>query len=103
MKLSKTQQMALDDAKRQIDKARRYDYPEWLRATDHYFQPEDREQAWKKAVAEGYMKDYWQMHRDGIALLHCNSKTIERLEKLGYIKIIVDGRRWTDKVKVLNY
>ena len=104
MKLSKAQMEVMADAKRQIDEARSMDYPEWLKHGNDYY--EDHEDAWKKAIAEGRFKKYWENKRNGIALTHCNSRTLEKLEEYGLIKIIEDSKGeqfGIDTVQVLNY
>jgi hypothetical protein len=103
-KLSKAQQEVMDHAKRKIDKARSMDYPTWLKASDSYY--DYHEKQWKKAVEEGYLKEYWEDARNGIVLTHCNSKTLWKLEEFGLIEIIEDStgdRCGIDTVKVLNY
>ena len=115
MKLSKAQTEVMERAKKDIDKARAMDYPEWLRETDHYFQvpkwadgelKEYIDERWRKAVEEEYHKKYWEDERNGIVLTHCNSRTLAKLEQLGLIEIIEDSNGQTfgiDTVKVLNY
>ena len=100
-KLSKAQQKVMDEAKRDIDEARKMDYPEWLASHSSI-----RESSLAKCIAEGYLKESWEEHRNGIVLTHCNSKTLIKLEELGLIEIIEDskGRSYgIDTVKVLNY
>lgn len=100
MKLSKVQQSVLDEAKEEIDTARRLDYPEWLKLQhipDHRFQ---------KALEDGYLKHYWENNRKSVVLTQCNSRTIKKLEELGLIEIIEDsnGHHFgIDTIKVLNY
>jgi len=112
MKLSKAQNEVMTMAKKQIDEARKYDYPEWLKETNSWYQVDEneseeykafKEKAYRDAVNEGRHKKYWQMHKEGIAFVECNSRTIQKLEKLGLIEIIEDGRSYTDVIKVLNY
>ena len=109
MKLSKTMQAVLDHAKCDIDLARKLNYPEWLMATNHCFQNTDSEywqKQYKKALAEEYLKKYWEMHRNAEVLTHCSSHTIRALEKRGLIEIIEDSVETggsIDVVKILNY
>lgn len=106
MKLSKVQQEVLDHAKTEIDLARKLDYPDWLKATDHYFQPENRSEALQEAIEKECRKKYWENDRKGIVLTHCSSHTIRALEKRGLIEIIEDSIETggsIDVVKVLNY
>lgn len=104
MKLSKAQETVMEDAKRQIDEAQSMDYPEWLKHGNGYY--EDHEDAWNKAVAKCYLKEYWEEHRNGIVLTHCNSRTLAKLEEYGLIKIIEDSKGeqfGIDTVQILNY
>jgi len=104
MKLSKAQEKVMEDAKKQIDEARSMDYPEWLKHGNGYY--EDHEDAWNKAVAKCYLKKYWEEHRNGIALTHCNSRTLAKLEEYGLVKIIEDSKGeqfGIDTVQILNY
>ena len=112
MKLSKAQNEVMTMAKKQIDEARKYDYPEWLKETNSWYQVDEneseeykafKEKAYRDAVNEGHHKEYWEMARNGIGIVNCNSRTIQTLEKLGLIEIIEDGRSHTDLIKVLNY
>lgn len=101
-KLSAAQQKVLDDAKREVDQARELDYPEWLRATSKSI----RADAIDRMIAEGYLKEYWEAHRRGEVLTHCNSKTLYKLAEYGLVEIIEDstGQDYgIDTIKVLNY
>jgi len=103
-KLSKAQQAVMDMAKKNIDKARTMDYPEWLKDMNSYY--DNHEDALKEAVAKGRYKDYWMDGRNGIVLTHCNSRTLIKLEEMGLIEIIEDSNGQPygiDKIKVLNY
>lgn len=100
MKLTNAQQEVMDDAIRQIDTARALDYMEWLHNQATAIRDLD------DAVAREYLKEYWEKHREGLALTHCSSATLRNLEKRGLIEIIRDsaGERYgLDWVKVLNY
>ena len=104
MKLSNAQKYLLNWAKAKIDKARSMDYPTWLRADQHVFQY--NEEAWKKAVEEEYLKEYWERARDAVVLMSCNNRTLHKLQEFGLIEIIDDstGKRYgIDTIKVLNY
>lgn len=103
-KLSNTQQKVLDHVRTQIDVAREHDYPEWLLATIERFK--DNEEAYSKAIAVEYLKDIWEIARQGIALTDCSSNTIRALEKRGFIEIVEDAcndRDGIDKVRLLKY
>ena len=91
MKLSKAQQKVMDEARKEIDYARTNTLYEWAGAL--------------KSVAEDY-REYYENNRNGIVLTRCNSKTLEKLEKLGLIEILYDSKNkkdGIDHVKVLNY
>ena len=115
MKLSKAQSQVMEHLKEQIDEARNLEYPEWLKANTSYFnapkwaddeQKKAIEMRFQNAVAEGYQKDWWEKHRDGIALVECNTRTLRKLEGFGLIEIIRDSTGEVggiDIVKVLNY
>ena len=104
MKLSKAQANVMMKAKKDIDMARSMDYAEWLKETESYFQT--HEESYQKAVAEEYLKEYWEDGRKGIVLVSCNSRTLSRLEEMGLIEIVYDSNGETfgiDTIKVLNY
>lgn len=108
MKLSKTQEQVLADAKKDIDKARSLSYPEWLKAENHFYQcgNEYNQKCYREAVEKEEMKKYWEEHRNGIVLTHCNTKTLQKLESYGLIEIIYDSTGdyyGIDTIKVLNY
>lgn len=101
MKLSKAQQEVMDQAKADIDFARKVSYKEWLKKASR-IHDEDLDDA----VANGYLKEYYDEERQGIVLTQCNSRTLRKLEELGLIQIIKDACGTTygiDTVKVLNY
>ena len=101
MKLSNAQQKIMDKAKADIDFARKTDYPEWLGKNSCV-----REDAFEKAVEEGYLKEYWEAERRAEVLTHCNTKTLRKLVEYGLIEIIEDstGENYgIDTIKVLNY
>lgn len=108
MKLSKTQEQVLAHAKKDIDKARSLSYPEWLKTVNCFYQcdGEYHQKCYREAVEKEEMKNYWEDHRNGIVLTHCNTKTLQKLESCGLIEIICDstGEYYgIDTVKVLNY
>lgn len=108
MKLSKTQEQVLAHAKKDIDKARSLSYPEWLKAENHFYQCDNEyhQKCYREAVEKEEMKKYWEEHRNGIVLTHCNTKTLQKLESYGLIEIIYDSTGedfGIDTIKVLNY
>lgn len=123
MKLSKAQVKVLEQAKKDIDRARSMDYPEWLMDTNSYYQipewaedetsphynprcAEMKRKKFAEAVEREEDKEYWQRERDGIVLTRCNSKTIKKLEEYGLVKIIYDSNGESygiDTVQILNY
>lgn len=111
MKLSEAQTRVIEKAKRDIDMARecatyeeyfmKYEAPHCNAAynTPEKFKARDID-SWN------YYKKYWEEHKDGIVLTHCNSRTLVKLEQYGLIEIITDsnGQEYgIDKIKVLNY
>lgn len=108
MKLSKTQEQVLAQAKKDIDEARNLSYPEWLKAGNSFYQcgNEYHQKCYREAVEREEMKHYWEDHRNGIVLTHCNTKTLQKLESCGLIEIVRDSTGeyfGIDTIKVLNY
>ena len=103
-KLTNAQQNVLDKAKADIDLARNLGYAEWILETHKSFQKKYIDEA----IETESLKHYWEDHRNGIVLTHCNSKTLEKLESFGLIEIIHDSKNdktgyGIDEIKVLNY
>lgn len=104
MKLSNAQEKVMMKAKKDIDMARSMEYAEWLKETHSFYQT--HEDAYQKAMSEGYLKEYWEDGRKGIVLASCNSRTLAKLEEMGLIEIVYDSNGETfgiDTIKVLNY
>ena len=99
MKLSKTQEKVLNELKEDIDVARNNSYEDWMWATNKGTRTDYIE----KWIKEENFKDYWEKYRKGIVLALANTKTLEKLEKEGLIKIIEVGGKMPDWVEVLNY
>lgn len=101
-KLTKTQSEVLEYAKKQIDTARALTYREWFLETEKYYRPD-----WiEKAIQERQFANVYEDRKNGIVYTHCNSRTLKKLESLGYIEIIEDSTGESygiDVVKVLNY
>lgn len=100
MKLSKAQQEVLNQAKKDIDLARKFDnHIDWLisRYGEHLAERMSKRPIWEKS---------WEEEKNGIVSTSCNSKTLKVLERNGLIEIIRDsnGERFgLDTIKVLNY
>jgi len=109
MTLSKTQQQVMEKAKREIDEARTYEtYEEYFLATNHCNNDYNTPDKYKEKDLNGWegSKAYWHWVREAKVLTHCNSKTLEKLEKLGLIEILklTTGEHYgIDLIKVLNY
>ena len=84
MKLSKAQQKVMDEAIKDINEARTMDFESWFRKKIDWCQPQARE-----SYRDAYMA-HWNNRKNGIVLTHCNSKTLVKLEELGFIEIIED-------------
>ena len=109
MKLSKAQQEVLDQAKASIDFARSATYFDWLKKAYRLETDEDcmrNIEESKKYFGYDYGARRYEEDRNGITIVHCNSKTLYKLEELGLIEIIEDSKGQTygiDTIKVLNY
>jgi len=109
VKLSNTQQAVMDNAKRQIDEARAYEtYEEYFLSTNNCNSSFNTPEKYKAKDLKGWetYKRYWEREREGIVLTHVNSKTIEKLQKLGLIEILrvsTNENMGIDTIKVLNY
>ena len=97
--LSKTQIEVLDFAKKQIDKARNNDFETWCGRNYKYL---DEYEGYREKLENTY-----ENALNGIVSVNCNSRTIRKLEKDGYIEIIYDSANAKglgfDFIKVLNY
>lgn len=103
-KLTKAQNEVLEDAKKHIDKARTLTYREWLIDMNSYYLY--HEDALEEAIQKQEYANYYENEKNGIVLTHCNSRTLKKLESLGYIEIIEDSTGESygiDVIKVLNY
>jgi len=115
MKLTKAQEKVITKAKADIDRARTLSYPEWIKTQNSYFvtreeDPEETKQiinaALQKAIDEKYLYDYWENGRKGVVCMHCNTRTLKKLEEYGIIEIIEDSTGQSfgiDVIKLLNY
>lgn len=109
-KLSKAQQEILNKATQEITEARSCStYEEYFlkfqapRYNSGYNTPEK----YKSRDPKGWerQKQYWENLLQGVTLTYCNTKTIQKLETLGYIKILEDANRircGCDVIRVLN-
>ena len=97
MKLTESQEKVLEQAKRDIDEARKYkDFDSWLEARRSYIVE-------KNTRAYDLYKMCWEKARDGMPLVSANTATIKALEKKGFIEIIEIGGRFPDRVRVIGY
>jgi hypothetical protein len=98
-KLTQTQQNILDGIKEKIKKAKAHEtYESYVLA--NY----DNKSQWQieMELKEQSYKEYWLQNLDNIALTSCSSSSLRALENKGYIKIIKDGGRFIDTVKLLE-
>lgn len=108
MKISAAQQKVIDNAKQQIDLARTFKTFEerWTRyAANVGYTPE--EYARRNPVMYRAEKMWWEGAVQAIALVHCNSRTLDKLAQAGLIEIVHDSRNdrgyGVDSIKLLNY
>lgn len=109
MKLSKAQEDVLNRAKQEIDKARACkDFADYYEKYEKLFIKYDTVEDFKNGSPEYYenVKRGYEKQVDGIAGVHCNTRTIKKLEELGLIEILYDSTGSAvglDEIKVLNY
>ena len=118
VKLSKAQQAVMDDAREQIDRARRFERMiDWYMDDDYWRNRgksaeevieylKSRTFGFEDYNGYDYYEKAWQDRKNGIALTMCNSRTLYKLQEMGLIEIVEDSKGATygiDKVKVLNY
>ena len=110
MKLSKAQERRLGEAKANIDMARSYDtYEEYEYNNNRYWSgrytlEEAREKISKNDnECNNFYSNLYKEYRKGKALVIANSRTIEKLEELGLIKIINIGGNYPDLIEVIGY
>lgn len=88
-KLSKAQEMAIQEAKRDIETARKYDtLEEWLSAT-HRRSIEDIKA--RMDIYEPY-RIYWEREKQGDVLCRAGKNTIEALVKMGIFSVVQYSR-----------
>ena len=109
MKLSKAQQAVMDHAKGRIDFARSATYFDWMKKAYRLETDADcvrNIEESKRVFGYDYGARRYEEERNGITIVHCNSKTLYKLQEYGLIEIIEDsnGRSYgIDTIKVLNY
>lgn len=108
VRLSNYQKKVLDEAKKQIDRARNCkSIYEYLTEVQHLndriiniLKNDDPETL-------QFYTDTWNNKKNAIVCINSNIKTIRKLEQLGYVKVIeiCDNRSDTviDMIQVLNY
>ena len=115
MKLSKTQEQVIKQAKDDIDFARTHNFYDWMRKTSSFYRNYTDEKI-DEVLAErertgwigtkAYEMNAYNNEKNGIVLTMCNSRTLYKLQSLGLIEILEDanGEKWgVDHIKVLNY
>lgn len=120
-KLTVAQQRILDEAKEKIDFARTHTLREWAEnqtgltkegremrievAVKHGESREKHEQYFENRLKEyeTNFRDGYENERKAIVLCRENTKTLEALEKNGFIEIMSVGGRYIDTIKILNY
>lgn len=110
-KLSKTQQELLNHIRKQIEIAKSFDNFKdyWLyeQLIDNLGQKDFNElyEIYEKRFIdwdiEKKYKKYWLDELNNVTSTYTNSRTLQSLERLGYIKIIYDGKKFCDKVQLL--
>ena len=117
VKISKAQQMVLDDAKKDIDFARAYEtFEEWLRAgyarrgdKDYYINKLGyTEEKYNDMVAEWikreeWKREYYEADKVGCPLVTANTRTLRKLEEMGLIEVVEEGGSYPDRIKVIGY
>lgn len=111
IKLSKAQQKTLNDAKEEIDKARKYntfeDYfiNELSKGYNNYYNTPEKYQE-NDIKSYNQLKKYWENKKEAIVLTRSKTETLKKLESLNLIEIIkINTSKGTrvDTIKVLNY
>lgn len=110
MKLSKVQMEILEEAKKDIDKARNSTFFDWYRNAISVWSKErsdeEIEAGLKKRDEWEWWYKTWEKRRSGVVIIHANTRSLRKLEELGFIKIIYDSTGESfglDEVLVLNY
>lgn len=110
MKLSKAQEKILTDAKAKIDFARSCNtYEEYEYKHNYYWKGRyTLEEARAKILehdneCDNFYSNLYEEYKKGKALVTANSRTIEKLEELGLIKVIDIGGSYPDLIEVIGY
>lgn len=104
MKLSEAQKEIIEKAHNDIDFARTHTLIEWATKNLGYLGRELKE--YEIDRIESYANDYkkyYEREKNGIVLCRANSRTIKKLEEIGLVEILNDGRNFPDTLKILNY
>ena len=108
--LSKAQQKLLDEMHEILDTIRKYkNYEDFFMNSNYIDASKISINCKSQLNGKELSKDeeeknknwFYRTYNENIVLTLANTKTLEKLEKLGYIEIIEIG--YLDKVKVLNY
>ena len=119
MRLSKAQQVIIDQAHREIDFARTHTLEEWAEKRKNV---PNKDHPWAKwyiekygdVEFEKYRRDrireyaetygkYYEREKNAIVLCTANTRTLKKLEELGLIRIIREGGSSPDTIEILNY
>lgn len=112
MKLSKVQKELMNKMREWIDRAREFEtYDEYFEKYEapHKQSAYDTPEKYKSKSPDDWKwyEETWQKKRNGIVYIHCNSRTLYKLQEFGLIELIHDSKNdggcGIDTVKVLNY
>lgn len=104
MKLSGAQKEIIEKAHNEIDFARTHTIIEWATKCLGYLgrELEEYEIDRVESYANDYKK-YYEREKNGIVLCRANSRTIKKLEEMGFVEILEVGGSFPDTLKILNY
>ena len=109
-KLSKAQKEILDKATQEITEARSCStFEEYFTKflAPNYNSGYNTKEKYQSRDPKGWEKleKFWENLLKGITITYCNTKTIQKLEALGYIEILEDANRircGMDTIRVIN-
>ena len=112
MKLSKAQQQVMDYAKEKIDRARSYtEFEAYFDEVHgkHFNGMFNSAEKFKANDPKGFewWRNLWEEEKNATVITgNVNSRTLYKLQELGLIKIIEDGKNkssGTDRIQILNH